>query len=71
VVVRLNIMYVELAKHFVLIPSSLRNTILITDKVSEVGMKNESGLLRGGGGNVKARVNDYLEMCCLNGYDRR
>jgi len=23
------------------------------------------------GWNVKARVNDCLEMCCFNGYDRR
>jgi len=63
-------MYVELAKRFVQVPLSLRNTILMADKINEVGMK--CGVpAGGGGGDVKARVNDCLEMCCLNGYDRR
>jgi len=51
-------MYVELAKYFVLVPLSLRNTILITDKINEVGMKCGVPAKRAGGGDVKARVND-------------
>jgi hypothetical protein len=35
----LNIMCVEMAKCFVLVPSSLRNIILMKDKIKEAGMK--------------------------------
>jgi hypothetical protein len=62
-------MYVEMAKHFVLVPSSLRNIILITDKINEVGMKCGVPAEKKIGKNVKARVNDCLEKCCLNGYN--